>query len=232
MTCTATYTTTQADLNAGSITNVGSVSGTPPTGPAVTDTDDAVVTADQTPSISIDKTASPTTFGAVGTPISYTFLVTNNGNVTLDGVTVSDPHAGLSPISCAPAQGSSLAPGATMTCTATYTTTQADLNAGSITNVGSVSGTPPTGPAVTDTDDAVVTADQTSSPSPSPTTSPTTSPPSTLEPTSPAPPPPPGPLAFTGADVTAAAIAAAMLLIVAGSGLILMSRRQRRSRRH
>ena len=46
---------------------------------------------------------------------------------------------GLSAISCAPAQGSSLEPGATMTCTASYTTTQADLDAGSITNVGSVS---------------------------------------------------------------------------------------------
>ena len=174
MTCTASYTTTQADLDAGSITNVGSVTGTPPTGPAVTDTDDAVVTADQTPSISIDKTASPTTFGAVGTPISYSFVVTNNGNVTLDEVAVSDPHAGLSAISCAPAQGSSLEPGATMTCTASYTTTQADLDAGSITNVGSVTGTPPTGPAVTDTDDAVVTADQTPSISIDKTASPTT----------------------------------------------------------
>ena len=91
--------------------------------------------------------------------------------MTLDEVAVSDPHDGLSAISCAPAQGSSLEPGATMTCTASYTTTQADLDAGSITNVGSVTGTPPTGPVVTDTDDAVVTADQTSSPSPSPSIS-------------------------------------------------------------
>ena len=32
MTCTAGYTTTQADLDAGSITNTGTVTGTPPTG--------------------------------------------------------------------------------------------------------------------------------------------------------------------------------------------------------
>ena len=94
--------------------------------------------------------------------------------MTLDEVAVSDPHAGLSAISCAPAQGSSLEPGATMTCTATYTTTQADLDAGSITNVGSVVGTPPTGPVVTDTDDALVTADQTPSISIDKTASPTT----------------------------------------------------------
>src|SRR6478735_10461694 len=93
-------------------------------------------------------------------PISYSYLVTNNGNVTLHDVRVSDPHDGLSPLGCDPAQPASLDPGQTMTCTASYTTTQADLDAGSITNVGTVTGTPPTGPAVTDTDDAVVTADQ------------------------------------------------------------------------
>ena len=161
MTCTATYTTTQADLNAGSITNVGSVSGTPPTGPAVTDTDDAVVTADQTPALTLDKTTSTTTYRAVGTPISYSFLVTNNGNVTLDGVTVSDPHVGLSPITCAPAQGYSLAPGATMTCTATYTTTQADLTPAASPTTATARHRP--GRRSTDTDDAMVTADQTPS---------------------------------------------------------------------
>ena len=61
-------------------------------------------------------------------------MVTNNGNVTFTDVTVTDPQAGLGPITCEPAQGSSLVPGATMECTAGYTTTQADLDAGSITN--------------------------------------------------------------------------------------------------
>ena len=36
-TCTATYTTTQADVDAGGITNTGTATGTPPTGPTVTD---------------------------------------------------------------------------------------------------------------------------------------------------------------------------------------------------
>ena len=113
-TCTAGYTTTQADLDAGSITNTGTVTGTPPTGPDVTAADTAVVTATQTPNIDIVKSADPETFGAAGTPISYTYLVTNNGNVTLTDVTVTDPHAGLGPITCEPAQRSSLVPGATM----------------------------------------------------------------------------------------------------------------------
>ena len=59
------------------------MTGTPPVGPAVTDEDTATVLAVQTPVIDLVKTASPTTFVAAGTPISYTYLVTNNGNVTL-----------------------------------------------------------------------------------------------------------------------------------------------------
>ena len=38
VTCTATYTTTQADVDAGSITNTGTATGTPPSGPPITDT--------------------------------------------------------------------------------------------------------------------------------------------------------------------------------------------------
>ena len=70
----------------------------------------------------------------VATPgdlISYTFVVTNTGDVPLTGVTVTDPKVGLSAISC---PATTLAVGASMTCTATYAITQADINAGSVTN--------------------------------------------------------------------------------------------------
>ena len=39
-----------------------------------------------------------------------------------------------------PASPTSLAPAASITCTATYTVTQADIDAGSVTNVASASG--------------------------------------------------------------------------------------------
>ncbi len=154
-TCTATYTVTQADVDAGSIANTATASGTPPSGPAVTDVDSATVTATPAASISIAKSASPNTVSAVGEVVTYSFLVTNTGNVTLTAVAVSDPLPGLSAVSCPQI---TLAPSASTTCTATYTVTQADVDAGSIVNTATASGTPPSGPAVTDVDSATVTA--------------------------------------------------------------------------
>ncbi len=73
--------------------------------------------------------------------------------MTITSFTVSDPHTGLSALTCAPtAQGASLAPAATTTCTATYTVTQADINAGTISNTGTVTGTTATAGPVTASD--------------------------------------------------------------------------------
>ena len=138
-TCTATYTTTQADVDNGSITNTGTATGTPPTGPAVTRPSSVTVPAVQAPAIGIVKSASVTSFAAPGTAITYSYKVTNTGNVTLDPVTVTDPWPACRP-SAAPTRRW---PRATSeTCTATYTTTQADVDAGSITNTGTATGTP------------------------------------------------------------------------------------------
>ena len=152
MTCTATYTITQADVDTGQIDNIGVVTGTPPNGPNVTDNDPLSEPLAQNPGIAIIKSSNATGTNVMGDTITYTYSVENIGNVILANVTVTDNHAGLSAISCTPAQGSTLAPGATMTCTATYTITQADVDAGQIDNIGVVTGTPPNGTDVTDND--------------------------------------------------------------------------------
>ena len=157
-TCTATYVVTAADMNAGSILNTAAAHGTPPTGADVTDTDSAAVTAIAAPAIQIVKTANPTSVAIAGETVNYTFVVTNTGNVSLTGVAVTDPLPGLTPISC---PGTTLAAGASMTCTASYAVTLADINAGGVANTASVTGHPPTGPAVSDTDTASVTVVQT-----------------------------------------------------------------------
>jgi len=80
------------------------------------------------PSISLDKSTDPQTYLAVGDEITYTFDVTNTGNVILTNVTVIDLLPGLSQIT--PASVDTLAPETTATFTATYTITQNDMNDG------------------------------------------------------------------------------------------------------
>ena len=89
------------------------------------------------PAISLTKTANPTTYNAVGQTITYTYVIKNTGNVTLPGpFTVTDDK--VTTVTCA---AGPLAPGATLNCTGTYAITQAELNAGSVTNTATASTT-------------------------------------------------------------------------------------------
>ena len=148
--CTATYLTTQANVNAGAVTNTATAYGLPPGSdtPVVSPSSTATVPAVQTPGITVVKSALPSSFNAAGQTITYHFAVTNTGNVTLTGIGVSDTDLpGLSAITC---PGPMLTPGAGETCTATYLTTQADVDAGAVTNTATAHGLPPgsTTPAV------------------------------------------------------------------------------------
>ncbi|GAA1390266.1 DUF7507 domain-containing protein [Luteococcus peritonei] len=149
LTCTASRATTQADLNAGRVVNTASVSGTSPKGTVVNDTASVTVQATQRPALEITKSADATTFATVGQVVNYTFATRNTGNVTLSGVTMSDPMARLANRTCTPAQPAVLAPGQSVTCTATLTVTQADIDGGAIVNTASVTANPPTGSALT-----------------------------------------------------------------------------------
>jgi uncharacterized repeat protein (TIGR01451 family) len=147
-TCTATYHTTAADLDAGSVHNTATAHGDPPTGPPITSRpSSATITAIQSPAITVVKSASPRTFSVAGETIHYSFDVTNSGNVTLSHVKVHDTDLpGLSAITC---PHHTLTAGASETCTATYRTTAADLDAGSVHNTATAHGDPPTGPHIT-----------------------------------------------------------------------------------
>ncbi|TWT13897.1 DUF11 domain-containing protein [Reyranella sp. CPCC 100927] len=160
---TATATLTQAQIDAGSVTNLATASGTPPTGSNVTDTDTNTVPVTQTPAIDLTKTnGGVSDIDAngqdAGDQITYTYAVQNTGNVTLFNVAVSDDKLGAitltSGLTDADGDGSvdDLAVGATATGTATATLSQGQIDAGSVTNLATASGTPPAGSNVTDTD--------------------------------------------------------------------------------
>ncbi len=159
-TCTATYTVTQADLDAGSVNDSATARGLP-TGsvtPVTSSPSLLSVPAAATPALSMAKSVTSSgPYNTVGQSITYQFLATNTGNVTMTGVSVTDtqsaPAGSLSTgPSCAslatpsgPCSGASttLAPGQVATFTGSYTITQADLDKGSVADSATVTGDPP-----------------------------------------------------------------------------------------
>jgi PKD repeat protein len=78
----------------------------------------------------------------VGSTVSWTYIVTNTGNVPLEDIVVTDDQGVV-----VTAPNTALAPGLSMTATAAGTAV-----AGQYANVGTATGTPPSGPAVTASD--------------------------------------------------------------------------------
>ncbi|MFD4992212.1 hypothetical protein ACFWH7_13145 [Cellulosimicrobium cellulans] len=150
---TATYTLTQADIDAGTVHNVATTTGTPPTGDPVDDVDEVTTPLPQLGVVDLVKTGT-----LAGDQVTYTFVATNTGNVTLTEVTISDELDGLSEITYGqwPGEAGVLAPGQSVTATATYTVTGADRNRGFVDNHASVAGNPPAGDPVQAEDDARV----------------------------------------------------------------------------
>ena len=81
LTCTAQYAATQADLDAGQVTNIASAASGPLSSPQTSET----IPADQNPALSIVKSALFTDFTATGEVVEYEFAVTNDGNLTITG---------------------------------------------------------------------------------------------------------------------------------------------------
>ncbi|MCL2781847.1 MAG: DUF11 domain-containing protein, partial [Actinomycetia bacterium] len=144
MVCEGSYTVTQVDVDHGSVSDVATVTGSGPGGDPV-DPPSSQVTVDvpPAPGLSLVKSADTDSF-VIGQTITYEFLVTNTGNVTVGGIEVQDGSftgsGELSPVVC---PSSSLSPGESQTCAATYVTTQADVDAGGISNSATATGEPP-----------------------------------------------------------------------------------------
>ncbi len=149
--CEATYTLTQADVDAGEVTNSATASGTPADGtPVVSEPSETTVSALADPGISVVKTADPSVVVQAGQTVTYSFVVTNTGNVTLADVGVDEGEfSGTGELSAVDCPTPTLVAGQTTTCTATYEVTQADVDAGGLTNTATVGGTTPAGDPVT-----------------------------------------------------------------------------------
>ena len=148
-TCTGIYSTVQGDLDSGSVTNTATASGTDPAGNVVTSpSSTATITGSVPPvaALTLTKSANPVTYGAVGTKINYAYTATNTGNVSLTGLQVTETaFTGSGAVPAVTCPAAPLLPGATATCTATYSTTQADVDAGVIDNTATITAISATG---------------------------------------------------------------------------------------
>src|SRR5271166_2247246 len=111
---------------------LGSMGGMPLNKPVVAG---ALVPVAPTSAVTLTKSTTSAGYAAAGNVIPYSYVVTNSGATTLNGVSVSDNRTS---VSC---PSGTLAKGASETCTAIYTVTQADVDSGSATNTATAAGT-------------------------------------------------------------------------------------------
>ena len=127
---TVTYPTTQGDYDHGSVNNTATVyNGSTP----LNQTNATITATGQNKALTITKKPNTPTY-TEGQSVTYTYTVTNSGNVTLSNINVVDSVFGtitnLSP--------TTLVPGAQATGTVTYPTTQGDYDHGSVNNTATV----------------------------------------------------------------------------------------------
>jgi uncharacterized repeat protein (TIGR01451 family) len=135
LTCTGDHTITQADLDAGFVTNIAQARATYGQGEEVASEGfELTIDAAAPAALRLDVRADPETFSAVGEIITYTYSVANTGGVTLD-VSVDDSEQ--ADVACPPGP---LEPGANRACLSAHTITQADIDAGSVTTFAQAAG--------------------------------------------------------------------------------------------
>nr|QNO55551.1 hypothetical protein JEPGKGNF_00013 [Methanosarcinales archaeon ANME-1 ERB7] len=146
-----THTVVEGDLP-GPLTNTATASSTDSQGNPVTCADDASVELTYGSECTVTKTPDKTT-AKVGETITYSFTVTNSGDTTLSGLTLTDSMLGTITL-----DKTTLAPLETASSTGgpyTHTVVEGDLP-GPLTNTATASSTDSQGNPVTCADDASV----------------------------------------------------------------------------
>ena len=161
-TFTATYVVTEADLITGFVRNVATATGTTEDGePGVTPGTREDPTDPANGHITVTKvttSATPAAGYAVGDVITYSITATNDGNLTMTNVSIIDSLPGFAFDAGQVTTGLTLAPGASVTVTGSYTVTAADQAAGTVVNNATATGDTPDGaPTPTPTTDGTTT---------------------------------------------------------------------------
>ena len=169
VTATATSSLTQAELDASVSVNTASVkaSSAVSDGP-VTSTAEASIALAGVSALMIEKTVTLTgrdtpTTAVAGDTAEYRFEITNAGTLTLNDVAITDPLPGLTEPEFGswsdPTNPGTLAPGETVTATASLELTQQHIDSGRIKNEAVATGVNPKQQLITDQDDAFLVFD-------------------------------------------------------------------------
>ncbi|MFV1970058.1 MAG: LPXTG cell wall anchor domain-containing protein [Acidimicrobiia bacterium] len=161
--CAATRTISQDDLDAGEITGTATATGADPTDTTVVGASDLLtLSADQQPSITLGTSStldmsvvSPADRADPGDRATVTYTITNTGNVTLSGVSLSGPLG--TPISC---PATFLAPSGYQECVVDVDLTQGDIDTGAIDAVATVDATAPDISTVSDAEEHMIVIDR------------------------------------------------------------------------
>src|SRR5690554_2995101 len=170
---TGTYAITQADIDAGQVTNQATATGIAPdqstvsdlSGTTIGNDDPTVIELCQDPAIAIVKTGifndeNGNECSDVGETITYTFTVTNEGNVTLGNVVVTDPLIAVISGPTGDTNGNGMLDvDETWIYTGTYTITQVDIDAGEVINQATATATAPDQSTVSDLSGSTTTTD-------------------------------------------------------------------------
>lgn len=211
-TCEASYVLTQADIDAGGVSNTAIAVGAFGGSPVESDGSTSSLTAKPAPGLELVKTADAERISRVGQTITYSFTLTNTGNVSLTEPMVDEREFSgegrLGEVVC-PAVPAPLAPGASVVCTAAYDTVASDLTGAPLSNTATAVAQAPDGEPVAAEASTVEVATQVL-----------------------AKPRAPGagePLAFTGAVPTARTAGIATALLALGAGALALRGRRRRA---
>jgi ELWxxDGT repeat protein len=135
--CASAYTTTAADVTAGTITSTA----TAHSGGQDSNSVKTVVTLTGTSPLTLTVSTNSPTFNAVDQTITYTYQIKNTGTTAVGPTqfTVTDPRISPTPIPC---QGGTtlLGPGESINCTFDYKIKQTDIDAKTITDSATASG--------------------------------------------------------------------------------------------
>jgi ELWxxDGT repeat protein len=125
--CTSTYTLTEADVNAGSVTSTA----TARISVTISNTVETTVTISLARVLELTVVPDPRTYNAAGQVINFAYTIRNKGTTALGPAQFVIRDDRLGTFNCGGAD-STPAPEQSFTCNASYTTTDADRSASSL----------------------------------------------------------------------------------------------------